>query len=126
MESYAYESGEAIVPSNLLQERQKLVMGENSNRHCDRNGRMMAYVFTEQLRDRLNLNVTEKIVELSEEEVIAEVDTAVGQLLNPLKMKCHLVNQLKTQITDLEMFIEFLQSEATEANGGGLDAADCG
>ena len=82
--------------------------------------------FTEQLRDRLNLNVTEKIVELSEEEVIAEVDTAVGQLLNPLKMKCHLVNQLKTQITDLEMFIEFLQSEATEANGGGLDAADCG
>ena len=65
-------------------------------------------------------------MELSEEEVIAEVDTAVGQLLNPLKMKCHLVNQLKTQITDLEMFIEFLQSEATEANGGGLDAADCG
>ena len=48
----------------------------------------------EQLRDRLNLNVTEKIIELSEEEVIAEVDTAVGQLLNPLKMKCHLVNQL--------------------------------
>ena len=82
--------------------------------------------FTEQLRDRLNLNVTEKIVELSEAEVIAEVDTAVGQLLNPLKMKCHLVNQLKTQITDLEMFIEFLQSEATEANGGGLGAADCG
>ena len=79
----------------------------------------------EQLRDRLNLNVTEKIIELSEEEVIAEVDTAVGQLLNPLKMKCHLVNQLKTQITDLEMFIEFLQSEATAADGG-LNPADCG
>ena len=31
LESYAYESGEAIVPSNLLQERQKLVMGENEN-----------------------------------------------------------------------------------------------
>ena len=29
LESYAYESGEAIVPSNLLQERQKLVMGED-------------------------------------------------------------------------------------------------
>ena len=28
LESYAYESGEAIVPSNLLQERQKLVMGK--------------------------------------------------------------------------------------------------
>ena len=124
LESYAYESGEAIVPSNLLQERQKLVMGENSNRHYDRNGRM-TFGVAEQLRDRLNLNVTEKIVELSEEEVIAEVDTAVGQLLNPLKMKCHLVNQLKTQITDLEMFIEFLQSEATAADGG-LNPADCG
>ena len=73
------------------------------------------------MRDRLNLNVTEKIIEMSEEEVIEEVDTAVGQLLNPLKMKCHLVNQLKTQITDLEMFIEFLQSEAAPAEGD-----DCG
>ena len=69
--------------------------------------------------------MTEKIVELSEEEVIAEVDTAVGQLLNPLKMKCHLVGQLKTQITDLEMFIEFLQSEATADDSSGLNA-DCG
>ena len=64
-------------------------------------------------------------MELSEAEVIAEVDTAVGQLLNPLKMKCHLVSQLKTQITDLEMFIEFLQSEATADDSSGLNA-DCG
>lgn len=28
LESYAYESGEAIVPSNLLLERQRIVMGE--------------------------------------------------------------------------------------------------
>ena len=34
------------------------------------------------------------------------------QLVNPLKMKEQLVNQLKTQITDLERFIEFLQGPA--------------
>ncbi len=28
LESYAYESGEAIVPSNLLLERQRVVMGK--------------------------------------------------------------------------------------------------
>ena len=39
----------------------------------------------------------------------ASVDSAVGQLVNPLKMKGQLVNQLQTQITDLEMFIQFLQ-----------------
>ena len=35
LESYAYESGEAIVPSNLLQERQKLVMGKNREMQTD-------------------------------------------------------------------------------------------
>ena len=42
-------------------------------------------------------------------QVRASVDSAVGQLVNPLKMKGQLVNQLQTQITDLEMFIQFLQ-----------------
>ena len=42
-------------------------------------------------------------------KVRASVDSAVGQLVNPLKMKGQLVNQLQTQITDLEMFIQFLQ-----------------
>ena len=32
LESYAYESGEAIVPSNLLLERQRVVMGKNKAR----------------------------------------------------------------------------------------------
>jgi chaperonin cofactor prefoldin len=78
----------------------------------------------EQLKERLNLN-TDNIVELSEEEVKAEVDTAVGQLIHPLKMKCHLVGQLKTQITDLEMFIEFLQSESAVAATAAMNT-DCG
>ena len=92
LESYAYESGEAIVPSNMLLERQRIVM--------------------EQLKARLNLNM-DNIVKLSEDELKAEVDSAVGSIVNPLKMKSHLVNQLMTQITDLEMFIEFLQSETS-------------
>lgn len=49
------------------------------------------------------------IAALSEEQVRAEVDNAVGQVVNPLKMKGQLVGQLQTQITDLEMFIHFLQ-----------------
>jgi hypothetical protein len=57
------------------------------------------------------------IVRLSEEEVKAEVDSAiVGQIVNPLRMKTHLVGQLKTQITDLEMFIAFLQSETFDGS----------
>ena len=56
----------------------------------------------------MNLNV-EDIAKLSEEQLKASVDTAVGEIVNPLKMKSQLVGQLQTQITDLEMFIEFLQ-----------------
>ena len=33
--------------------------------------------------------------------------------MNPVKIKEQLVAQLKTQITDLERFIDFLQGEAT-------------
>jgi len=92
LESYAYLSGDSAPPSNLLLERQRLVM--------------------EQLRDRLNLNV-EDIAKLSEEQLKASVDSAVGQIVNPLKMKSQLVGQLQTQITDLEMFIQFLQEESS-------------
>ena len=92
LESYAYMSGDSAPPSRLLLDRQRLVM--------------------EQLRDRLNLNV-EDIAALSEDQVRASVDTAVGQIVNPLKMKSQLVGQLQTQITDLEMFIQFLQEETS-------------
>lgn len=33
------------------------------------------------------------------------------QLVNPMKATEHLVDQLKTQISDLERFIQYLQSE---------------
>ena len=80
--------GDSAPPSKLVLDRQRMVM--------------------EQLRDRLNLNV-EDIAALTEDQLRATVDTAVGQIVNPLKMKSQLVSQLQTQITDLEMFIQFLQ-----------------
>jgi chaperonin cofactor prefoldin len=66
----------------------------------------------------------DNIDKLSEDELKAQVDCAVGQIVNPLKMKSQLVEQLQTQITDLEMFIDFLQGEAStmvpaECNGCG-------
>ncbi len=35
------------------------------------------------------------------------------QIVNPVKIKEQLVSQLKTQIEDLERFIDFLQGEAS-------------
>ena len=63
---------------------------------------------TDQMKQNLPLNVDE-LANLSLEELRNQVDLAIGQLINPLKMKEQLVTQLKTQITDLERFIEFLQ-----------------
>jgi len=45
----------------------------------------------------------------SAEELRQAVDKAIGQIVNPAKVKEKLVDQLKTQIIDLERFIEFLQ-----------------
>ena len=84
--------GDSAPPSKLVLERQRLVM--------------------EQLRDRLNLNL-EDVAALSEAELRASVDSAVGEIVNPLKMKSQLVGQLQTQVTDLEMFIQFLQEESS-------------
>ena len=66
---------------------------------------------------RLNLNM-DNIDKLSEDELKREVDAAVGNLVTPLKMKSHLINQLKTQIEDLEMYIEFLQGETSTITPG--------
>ena len=68
---------------------------------------------------RLNLNM-DNIDKLSEDELKREVDAAVGNLVTPLKMKSHLINQLKTQIEDLEMYIEFLQGETSTITPGNI------
>lgn len=43
------------------------------------------------------------------------MDIALGQLVSPLKMKEHLVAQLKTQVADLERFINYLQADTKHA-----------
>lgn len=140
LESYAFESGEAIVPSNLLLNRQRIVMGECTwvdflptfllicsnlvfSSWIDCQSQTLASYILDQLKSRLNLN-TDNIVKLTEEELKAQVDSAVGEIINPLKMKSHLVTQLMTQITDLEMFIQFLQSETSTMLP--MDCQDCG
>jgi len=45
----------------------------------------------------------------STDELRQAVDRAIGQIVNPAKVKEKIIDQLKTQIVDLERFIEFLQ-----------------
>ena len=47
----------------------------------------------------------------SADELRQAVDRAIGQIVNPAKVKEKIIDQLKTQIVDLERFIEFLQGE---------------
>ena len=49
------------------------------------------------------------LCEFSADELRQAVDKAIGSIVNPAKVKEKLVEQLKTQIVDLERFIEFLQ-----------------
>nr|CAG4637708.1 EOG090X03YR [Chydorus sphaericus] len=91
LERYAYETGEAGLPQTQVVERQKIII--------------------DQMKSKLQFNVDD-LDKYTVEELRQQVDQAIGQLVNPLKMKEQLVSQLKTQITDLERFIEFLQGPA--------------
>lgn len=51
-------------------------------------------------------------MKLSDDDLKKVVDSAISQIVNPVKVKEQLVGQLKTQIADLERFIDFLQGEA--------------
>lgn len=55
------------------------------------------------------MNLNEDIGKLSPEELRQRVDAAIAQIVNPARVKEQLVEQLKTQIRDLEMFINFIQ-----------------
>lgn len=97
LESYAYETGEAGLPQDVLLERQKVIIDE--------------------LKTKMNLDVDElHLRQLTAEELRLQVNAAVGSIVSPLKMKEHLVNQLKTQVADLEMFIQFLQNDIENKN----------
>ncbi|KAH8416783.1 hypothetical protein KR222_004081, partial [Zaprionus bogoriensis] len=93
LEQLAYESGApGVLPQHVLLEKQKFILDE--------------------LRAKLNLQVEQhQLPALSTEQLRHQVDNAIGEFVGPLKMKEQLVAQLKTQITDLERFIAFLQCD---------------
>lgn len=91
-EKFAYESGADILPQSILVEKQKAIFNE--------------------LKNKLKLNVDEKALpQLTEDDIRAQVDSAIGEFVTPLKMQDTLVSQLKTQIVDLERFVAYLQAE---------------
>ena len=66
-------------------------------------------VIIDELIKKLDVNLNEDIGNLSPEELRHRVDAAIAQIVNPARVKEQLVDQLKTQIRDLEMFINFIQ-----------------
>ena len=96
LESYAYESAgsndDDLMPSLLVLEKQKIVINE--------------------LKEKINLPL-DNLNKLTNDELKQAVDSAICQIINPAKVKEQLVTQLKTQISDLERFIDFLQGEAS-------------
>ncbi|XP_008303116.1 RUN domain-containing protein 1 [Stegastes partitus] len=92
LERFAYQEGSYdSVPQSIVMERQKVIIDE--------------------LIEKLDVNLNEDIGNLSPEELRQRVDAAIAQIVNPARVKEQLVDQLKTQIRDLEMFINFIQDE---------------
>ena len=63
----------------------------------------------DELIKKLDVNLNEDVGSLTPEELRQRVDVAIAQIVNPARVKEQLVDQLKTQIRDLEMFINFIQ-----------------
>ncbi|XP_077591105.1 RUN domain-containing protein 1 [Stigmatopora nigra] len=92
LEHFAYQEGSYdSLPQSVVMERQKVIIDE--------------------LIKKLDVNLNEDIGDLSPEELRRRVDAAIAQIVNPARVKEQLVEQLKTQIRDLEMFINFIQDE---------------
>lgn len=90
LEKYAFERGELEqAPPSLLAERQSVIL--------------------ETLRDRLSLNIGKNELETSKlDELKEQVDREIQDLLGPLMTKEYLLNQFRTQLTDLERYIAHL------------------
>lgn len=92
LERFAYQEGSYdSLPQSVVLERQKVIIDE--------------------LIKKLDVNLNEDIGNLTPEELRQRVDVAIAQIVNPARVKEQLVDQLKTQIRDLEMFINFIQDE---------------
>uniref|UniRef100_A0A669PVR2 RUN domain-containing protein 1 n=1 Tax=Phasianus colchicus TaxID=9054 RepID=A0A669PVR2_PHACC len=95
LETFAYQEGSYdSLPQSVVMERQRMIIDE--------------------LIKKLDMNLSEDIATLSPEELRQRVDTAIAQIVNPARVKEQLVEQLKTQIRDLEMFINFIQGHYGE------------
>ncbi|XP_041499820.1 RUN domain-containing protein 1 isoform X3 [Microtus oregoni] len=95
LETFAYQEGSYdSLPQSVVLERQRVIIDE--------------------LIKKLDMNLNEDISSLSTEELRQRVDAAVAQIVNPARVKEQLVEQLKTQIRDLEMFISFIQAKAED------------
>ncbi|KAL6266939.1 hypothetical protein P5V15_000024 [Pogonomyrmex californicus] len=92
LEKYAYETGDADLPQSIILERQNIIISH--------------------LKEKLNFNVDD-LCKLPADDLRWQVDYAISQIVSPLKMKEQLVSQLKTQIADLERFINYLQGEVS-------------
>ncbi|XP_066499021.1 RUN domain-containing protein 1 [Hoplias malabaricus] len=102
LERFAYQEGSYdSLPQSVVMERQRVIIDE--------------------LIKKLDVNLNEDIGKLTPEELRQRVDTAIAQIVNPVRVKEQLVEQLKTQIRDLEMFINFIQDEVgspVQSEGG--------
>ncbi|CAM4688662.1 unnamed protein product [Lepidochelys olivacea] len=99
LETFAYQEGSYdSLPQSMVMERQRVII--------------------EELIKKLDMNLNEDIASLSPEELRQQVDVAVAQIVNPTRVKEQLLEQLKTQIRDLEMFISFIQGEAGQVEDG--------
>uniref|UniRef100_A0A8R1XXU7 RUN domain-containing protein n=1 Tax=Onchocerca volvulus TaxID=6282 RepID=A0A8R1XXU7_ONCVO len=92
LEKYAYESGEGDLPSAEVMARQKAVI--------------------DKLHEKVQLDL--ELDRMSQSDLQKKVDEALKKLVNPIKAKEQLVEQLQAQIVDLERFIGFLQTETGE------------
>lgn len=90
LEKYAYERGELDqVPTSVLAERQSVIL--------------------ETLRERLSLRISMNEIEtLKTDELKKQIDKEIHDLIDPLITKEYLLSQLKTQLTDLERYINHL------------------
>ncbi|XP_038053423.1 RUN domain-containing protein 1-like isoform X2 [Patiria miniata] len=92
LEQFAYEEGSGELPQNMILEKQNVII--------------------EELKQKLGLNI-EDMDKLTTDDLRQLVDSAIGRIVNPAKVKETVIHQLKNQIGDLERFISFLQGEAS-------------
>ncbi|XP_040187789.1 RUN domain-containing protein 1 isoform X2 [Rana temporaria] len=106
LEHFAYQEGNYdSLPQSMVMEKQRVIIDE--------------------LIKKLDVNLNEDISCLSPEELRQRVDAAIAQIVNPARVKEQLVEQLKTQIRDLEMFINFIQDEIGSPSDTGSSGPTC-